>query len=41
MYFLKHPLEIFCEVQWDGMHWKQVVDFAKQKQWFELKEYMD
>lgn len=41
LYFLQHPLEIFCKVQRDRIHWKQVVYFAKQKQWFELKEYMD
>ena len=29
MYFLKHPLEIFCELQWGGMHWKQVVGVAR------------
>ena len=41
LYFCQHPLEIFCEVPRDGVHWKKVVDFAKQKQWFEMKEYMD
>ena len=41
LYFLHHPLEIFCEVQWDEVHGKQVVALAKQSQWKELKHYMD
>ena len=40
LYFLNHPLEIFCEIRWDGHHWKNVVAFAKQKQWVNLKHYM-
>lgn len=37
LYFIHHPLEIFCEIPWDGLHWKQVVSLAKQEQWVELK----
>lgn len=41
LYFCQHPLEVFCEVPWDGVHWKKVVDFAKQKHLVDLKEYME
>ena len=36
LYFLNHPLEIFCGILWDGHHWKNVVALAKQKQWVDL-----
>lgn len=41
LYFCQHPLEVFCDVPWNWAHWKKVVELAKQKQWVDLKEYMD
>lgn len=41
LYFFNYPLEIFCEILWDGHHWKNVIALAKQKQRVDLKHCMD
>ena len=32
----QHPWEIFDRDQWDGSHWKQVVQLAQQQAWGNL-----
>lgn len=39
LYFL-HPLEMFFQVPWDGVHW-HLVELAQQARWPDLKQYMD
>lgn len=41
LYFLQHPLEMFFQVPWDGVHWHHVVELARQTRWSDLKQYMD
>ena len=33
LYMSQHPWEIFDRDQWDGSHWKQVVQLAQQQAW--------
>lgn len=41
LYFSYHPLEMFTQDKWDGMHWKRVVYLTQQQAWEELKTYIE
>ena len=39
LYMSQHPWEIFDQDQWDGSHWKQVVQLVQQQAWEAMKHY--
>ena len=41
LYMSQHPWEIFDQDQWDGSHWKQVVQLVQQQAWEAMKHYIE
>ena len=41
LYMSQHPWEIFAQDQWDGSHWKQVVQLVQQQAWEAMKHYIE
>ena len=37
----QYPWEMFDQDQWDGSHWKQVVQLAHQHAWEAMKHYIE
>ena len=40
LYMSQHPWENFDQDQWDGSHWKHVVQLAQQQAWAAMKHYI-
>ena len=41
LYMSQHPWEMSDQDQWDGSHWKQVVQLAQQQAWEAMKHYIE